>query len=257
MKLVYVCSDSVTGIFSGIYDAWKSGRDASECGIALKGMVEQELFCEYTQVEETEKKALAVERLIRRHLGALSYESIYYAMLSEDAGKADAVLKTMMAAKYIPDSTRIMEHLSDPDVEKVFELSRNVGNESHVFIEFVRFRELENGVLYSKIEPKNRVLTCIAPHFADRLTIENWMIYDATHQEFVVHEAKKQWVLVSGEEISSDMTGRFSKQEYECERLWNSFCHTIAIESRRNPKCQMTHLPLKYRKNLVEIFCDR
>ena len=45
MKLVYVCSDSVMGIFSGIYDAWKSGRDTNECGIALKGMLEQELFC--------------------------------------------------------------------------------------------------------------------------------------------------------------------------------------------------------------------
>lgn len=254
MKLVYICSDSVTGIFSGIYDAWRSGRKAAECGIALKGMVEQELFCEYVQVEENEKKALAVERLVRRHLGMLSYESIYYALLSEDAGKGDAILKTMMAARHVKDSTRIMEHLSDPDVEKVFELSRNVGNETHVFIEIVRFRELENGVLYSKIEPRNRVLTCIAPHFADRLPIENWMIYDETHQEFVVHESGKQWVLVSGEEISSDLTSRFSKQEYEYERLWDSFCHTIAIESRRNPKCQMTHLPLRYRKNMVETF---
>lgn len=254
MKWVYICSDSVTGIFSGIYDAWRSGRDADECGIALKGMVEQELFCEYVQVEETEKKALAVERLIRKHLGALSYESIYYAMLSEDARKADVILKTMMAARHIQDSTRIMEHLSDPDVEKVFELSRNVGNETHIFIEFVRFRELENGVLYSKIEPRNRVLTCIAPHFADRLPVENWMIYDETHQEFVVHEAGKHWVLVSGEELSPGLTSRFSKQEYEYEVLWDGFCHTIAIESRKNPKCQMTHLPLKYRKNMVESF---
>lgn len=254
MKQIYVCSDTVKGIFSGIYDAWKCGRDVSECGIALRGMTEPELFCEYIQVEETERKALAVEHLIRTHLGAACYESIYYAMLSEDVTKADVILKTMMKARDIPDSTRIMEHLTDPDVEKVFELSRAVGNEVHVFIEFVRFRELENGVLYALIEPKNRVLTCIAPHFADRLPIENWMIYDEMHQEFVVHEAGKQWVLVSGEQVSSDMTGRFSAQEYKYEQLWDSFCHTISIASRKNPECQRTHLPLRYRKNLVETF---
>lgn len=26
MKTIYVCSDMVTGIFSGIYDAWKTGK---------------------------------------------------------------------------------------------------------------------------------------------------------------------------------------------------------------------------------------
>ena len=43
MKTIYVCEDSVTGIYSGIYDAWKSGKEEGECGIALKGLVEQEL----------------------------------------------------------------------------------------------------------------------------------------------------------------------------------------------------------------------
>lgn len=27
MKTIYVCEDSVTGIYSGIYDAWKSGKE--------------------------------------------------------------------------------------------------------------------------------------------------------------------------------------------------------------------------------------
>ena len=253
MKQIYICSDTVKGIFSAIYDAWRASREPDACGIALKGMVEQELFCEYVQVEETEKKALAVERMIRKNLGVLAYEDIYYAMMSEDMNKADAILKTIMEARCIPDSRRIMEHLSNPNVGKVFELSRTVENEAHTFIEFVRFRELENGVLYAKIEPTNHILTSIAPHFADRLPIENWMIQDETHQEFVVHEAGKQWVLVSGEEIAEDMASRFSEKEYEYERLWDAFFHTIAIESRKNPKCQMTHLPLKYRKNLVEV----
>ena len=47
MKKIYVCNDTITGIFSAIYDAWKEGREEKECGIAIKGMLEQELFCEY------------------------------------------------------------------------------------------------------------------------------------------------------------------------------------------------------------------
>lgn len=46
--------------------------------------------------------------------------------------------------------------LSHPGVEKVFELSRSVGNEAHIFLEFVRFRELQNHVLYARIEQRIR-----------------------------------------------------------------------------------------------------
>lgn len=273
MKRVYICSDTVTGIFSGIYDAWKEkdareekavgkdvwkGKDEAEvCGIAIAGKVEQELFCEYVEVEEDGHKAEAVEKLIRRHLGAQAYWDIYHAVLSEDPDKGDAILGTMLAARKIPDSTKIMEHLSHPQVEKVFELSRKVGGEAHNLKGFVRFRELANGVLYSRVTPKAQVLTCLAPHFADRLPQENWMIHDAVHGMYVVHEAGKQWVLVwddRGDLIEGDPigVGRVSEKEREYAGLWKVFCDTIAIESRKNARCQLQHLPLRYRPNMVE-----
>lgn len=255
MKTIYVCSDTVTGIFSGIYDAWRTGKKEEECGIALKGMLEQQLFCDYVEVEETEHKAVAVESLIKRHLGRRAYWDIYHAVLSEDKEKGDAVLGTMLAAKTLPDSTRIMEHLSHPKVEKVFELSRNVGGEAHALKGFLRFQELENGVLYARITPKSQVLTCLAPHFSDRLPMENWMIHDKTHNMFVVHEAGKKWVLLwdeLGNGLWDEKVLVMSEKEQEYERLWQGFCKTIAIESRENPRCQRQHLPLRFRPNMVE-----
>ena len=252
MKTIYVCGDSITGLFSGIYDAWKEGKTEDECGIAFLGSVEAELFCDYVEVEETEHKAAAVEKLIRRHLGQKSYWDIYHAALSEDKEKGNAILGTMLAARKIPDSTRIMEHLGHPKVEKVFELSRSVGGEAHNYKGFLRFRELENGVLYAEITPKNQVLTCIAPHFSDRLPFENWMIYDKTHRMFVVHEAKKKWVLVWDEGVDLSISDRISEKEKEYANLWKRFCKTIAIKERTNPRCQLQHLPLRYRPDMVE-----
>ena len=63
------------------------------------------------------------------------------------------------------------------------------GAEAHSLKGFVRFKELSGGILYSEIAPKSQVLTCLAPHFADRLSTENWMICDKTHEEYAVHEA--------------------------------------------------------------------
>ncbi len=253
MKTVYICNDTITGIFSAVYDAWRDRQREETCKIAFKNTFEQELFCEYRQVEETEHKAQVVENLIKKHLGRRAYWDLYHAVLSQDEEKGDAVLGTMLAAREIPDSTKIMEHLSHPKVAMAFRLGRNVEGEAHSYKGFLRFRELASGVLYSEITPKNQVLTCLAPHFADRLPLENWMIYDKTHQMFVVHEKAKKWVLVWNEDIDLSAASRVSDKEMEYARLWKSFVRTIAIESRTNPKCQLNHLPLHFRGDMLEM----
>ena len=210
MKKIYICRDDRTEMLSAIYDAWKENRN-KEVGIGLLGKTQQQLFCEYAEVVSSEKKAQAVERLIRDHMGEQTYEDISYALLCEDAMKAEAILHVMQAARKVKPSKRIMDFLGNPSVAKVFEMKRRVSNEAHYFIEFVRFRELENGVLFSEIEPKNRVLTCIAEHFADRFPMENWVIYDNTHQEFLVHPAGKHWVLVQGEVPERNVTEQITE----------------------------------------------
>ncbi len=252
MRKVYICEDSVTGILSAVYDAWKEHAEEGQCSIGLRGELEQELFCTYSEVVVNEKKAISVEKMIIKHLGMAAYWDIYHALLSKDPAKGTAILNTMLAAKKLNHSKKIMEHLSHPMVEKVFELSRNVGGEAHLWTGFVRFKELDNGILFAEISPKNRILTCIAPHFADRLSVENWMIYDKTYQEIAVHEAGKRWVLVSGEELNLDRISRVSEKEKEFSKLWKNFYDTIAIEERENPRCQRQHLPLWFRENMVE-----
>lgn len=258
MKTVYVCNDTVTGIFSGIYDAWRSRKEENECKIALRGMLDLELFCDYVEVDETEHKAIAVESLIRKHLGEHAYGAIYHAVLSEDKEKGDYILGTMLAAKKLTDSTKIMDHLGHPKVEKVFELGRKVFGEAHSYKGFLRFRELRNGVLYAEIAPKNQILTCLAPHFADRLPVENWMIHDRAHGMFAVHETGKKWAIVWGEKSNEEIFEDVSEKEEEYARLWTGFCRTIAIESRMNPRCQRQNLPYRYRADMVEFrnLCD-
>lgn len=251
VKRIYICSDTVTGMFSAIYDAWKECRDA-DAGIELRGAMDQQLFCEYVEVAEEERKAAAVERLIQNHLGYNTYWNIYHALLSEYPKKADAVFHVMQTARKVQNSKRIMEHLTDAYVAKVFELSRSVGNEAHLFTEFIRFRELENGVLFSEITPKSRVLTCIGDHFTDRFPLEDWMIYDKTHKEFLVHRARCNWVLVLGEEVNRSVVDRVSGAELEFERLWKGFFETISIRQRENPVCQRNNLPLHFRRDMVE-----
>lgn len=166
MKTMYICSETLVGMYSALYDAWRESRD-TDAGIELRGEIQQRFFCDYRIVSEEVQKAVKMERMIKKNLGYNAYWHIYQSLLSDDAGKVEAVFRTMQEARHVNDSRRIMEHLANPDVARVFELSRKVSNEAHMYKEFIRFRELENRVLFSEIRPRAQILTCIADHFAD------------------------------------------------------------------------------------------
>lgn len=252
MKKIFVCENTVEGIYSGIYDAWKTKMNREELGIVLKGNIEQELFCEYEESEAKYYKSIAIERMILKHLGVDAYKKIYHAILSQDAGRGDAILGMMIEARHISDSRKISDQLGNRDVYKVFELSRRVLNEAHFFKEILRFKELSGGVLFAEIEPENQILVCIADHFANRLPLENWLIYDSVHCTTVVHQKNKKWFLVVDETPDYVKTKTCSKKEKQMENLWKETCKSISIQERENYKLQRKHLPLKYRKNMIE-----
>lgn len=40
--------------------------------------------------------------------------------------------------------------------------------------------------------------------------------------------------------------------EARYRKLWKTFFDTVAIQSRRNARCQRSHLPLRYRTDMTE-----
>ena len=259
MRIIYVCEDSLTGIFSGIYEVWKRKMTAEEAGLEVGDSFERRLFCEYIFCKAEKRKALAVIRMIQKNLGADVYEKISYALLSADRRKAEMVFRAMLEAKKLSRKDRLMEHLGNEAVRTVFGMYRQVANEAHHYKGFVRFRELKNKTLFAKIEPKHAVLPCIAEHFADRFPQENWVIYDKTHEVFLIHEKGKryyflqQYMCMKGDSGSDqNIAGGFSEEEMDYEALWKGFVQSISVAERENRALQNQNLPLRFRTNLVE-----
>lgn len=278
---VYICEDSLEGIFTGVYDGWadlaeqrrsvqpdavsrhaqppRDMRQKSASGgrghadVRLVTSVEEyELFCNYITVEPSGEKAWKVSRTVCRVLGHETYECLFRAVCSCDPEKADAVYHTIAQGISMKYGKTVMNHLADPYVGKVFELNRKVYNEVGHWMQFLRFKELANGVLYAEIRPENRVLSIIAPHFSDRLVNENFVIHDYGRKESIVHERQKNWVLVTGEEIDQDYRERYSTTEEFYQELFKDFCHTISIRERENIRLQRQMLPLKFQKYMTE-----
>lgn len=279
----FICEDSPNGIFSGIYDAWdfkikQNNMSCKDNTSALQHPTDSthtcshedihlvchepdnyQLFYEYIHVETSAEKADKVARTIQRRLGSEFYDIILNAILSivpakeNDLDKADAIYHTLVLGLNTAAGARAIHDLSNPYVHRLFTLSRATANEAHHLLGFLRFSELENGVLFSTIHPKNNALPILAEHFTDRLPQENFMIYDENRQLAAVHAAGKNFMLMDASGIDQDLLKRTSEKEAAYQKLWLTFFDQIAIQARVNPKLQAQNIPKRFWEDTPEL----
>jgi probable DNA metabolism protein len=247
-----VCEDSPEGVFTGIYEAYAMRKPHGSIHIQIGEEENLRLFATYKEIEPEPEKSLRVAETLERRLGPEAYVEICCALAAQDGEKGEAVYKTVVCGFGMKDGRQVMGNLAHPHVHKVFELARNVKNEAHHWKEFLRFQELEDGVLFSKIGPKNNIVTFLMPHFADRLPLYNFMIYDENRKIFAVHPASGEWYLVSGVEMGMERFEKFAAEEERYQELFRFFCKRIAIKERKNLKLQRNMLPLWFQEYMVE-----
>lgn len=250
---IFTCKDSLEGILCGVYDAWSSRLGHANAALELEGTATLRMFAEYRQVEEDDEKAEKVIRSIRQKAGQEAYELVFCASLSREPQKADRIYRFLIYA--LNCGRKVTDMLQLPAVYEIFRMKRNVGNEAHQLIEFARFSETKDKVLVCVIGPKNDVTVLMAPHFADRLPEENWIIYDENRGKAVVHKAGAGWLIVRTEDSQWRKNLREATDQKEFEQLWKTFHTSIAIKERTNYVCQRGHLPLRYRPYMTE-FCS-
>ena len=251
--LVFQCEDSLEGIFTGIYNAYEQKNRPEDTMMSLNE--ELFLFAEYQTVTPDAEKTLKVIRTLQNRFGEADYHHICLALSTPEPMKAQAVYQTVSLGLSAGKASygHLFDNLANDYVNKAFALGRAAGNENCHLRGFVRFQELESGILYSKISPKNNLLTFLMEHFADRLPIENFVLHDEGRGLFGVHPAGKQWYLLSGAEVFTEADNfRVSERELHYQELFRYFCHKIAIKDRENLKLQRNMLPLRFREYMVE-----
>nr|WP_277935289.1 TIGR03915 family putative DNA repair protein [Parablautia muri] len=246
------CEDSLEGVFTGIYDAYLKKKPHEQIHICVGEEENYRLFAVYETCLPDAKKTASVARTIVREFGQEAYLSICRALASREMDKGEAVYKAVVAGFAMKNKKELMGNLSNPYIHRVFEMARFTANEAHYHVEFLRFKELENGILYAVIGPKNNVLTFIVPHFADRLPLENFVIHDEKRDIYAVHPAKKDWYLVCGDEETGRPERRCSDGERKYSELFSCFFHTIAIKERESYGLQRNMLPIRYREYMTE-----
>jgi probable DNA metabolism protein len=253
-KRIYLCDDSIDGIFTAIYQAWSSRYGHSNIKIEEKCEGSKysniELFAEYLAVDTDYSLSSKVASSIKNKISQEAYEMACSVALSDYCGKADLIYRFLILGFSV--GSGITQHLSNEVVSNVFRINKNVNNEAHHLLGFLRFSEQDNGLLTSVIHPKNHVLTIITPHFADRLPQERFLIYDENRKVASFHVPGNPWMIAEVPDLDKDNLENISFSEDEYRDLWKAFFKHIAIEERTNLKLQRNNLPLRFRGDITE-----
>ena len=250
MMTVFLCDSSFDGILTGVYEVYSSGLGPERCRLELAAEYEPSLFAEYREIGTDPVKAEKVASKIRNFMSEEAYVCLYRASLHKSPERADRILRFIVRG--LKNGKKTMRMLQEPAVYEIFDMDRNVGREAHSLREFCRFERLSSGIYYGKVGPENRVLEIVADHFSDRFPDMDWILYDEKHNMAALHSQKGGWMI--REQVTEEELTKIDEQKQKDPYvdLWKVFFESIAIEERRNPKCQRTMLPLRYRKYMTE-----
>ncbi|MDD6039127.1 MAG: TIGR03915 family putative DNA repair protein [bacterium] len=249
---VFTCKQEFEDMMCCIYTAWERalrvGHD--QLRLEVEPVEQMQLFDEYIHVDADHEKFEKVTRSIQRKISMQAFVSVYYVAMSNEPDAIDVIYRFLIRGFSMGEV--VLDHLTDPCVQRFFEIRRSVGNEAHFFREFARFTSIDNRFYVCHLEPKNNVILFVGEHFADRMPSEHWMIIDDNRSIAVVHPKDGENYLRT---LTTEELREFEQLEDQQDLytdMWKTFFDTIAIRQRENRNCQRNMIRIWMRKHVTE-----
>jgi probable DNA metabolism protein len=251
-ETVLVYDGSFDGFLTAVFEVFDFRL--SQVSIQRSEAKQEILFGTKREVVTDVVKAERVWKgIVKKSFGG-SDTRLYYVFLSEKTGVEDLLLRYI---QYLFRSDkRIDSDFANEDVLKVSQIAKSVGREKHRMEAFVRFRLTKDGLYFASIEPDFNVLPLIAKHFKSRYADQRWMIYDLKRQYGIFYDLEKvdfiELTLPESFVASHTSLDFFSDDEIAFQTLWKDYFKSTNIESRKNLKLHIQHVPKRYWKYLSE-----
>lgn len=251
-------------IYDGTYEGWVTAvfeiyeYKLQDIVFAKNEASADLLFSTNHTVITDEVKVRRVLIGLKKRLSKSGYQGLYHAFLSE-TNKIEEIM--FRYVQYVLSSAiNVEDDFGNNDVLELRKAIRQTGKEAHRMEAFVRFKLTKDQLYYAIVEPDSNVLPIIETHFKNRYADQRWLIYDAKRKYGVYYDLET----ISTVELQFDSNTTSSKflaeicdQEEELfQDLWRNYFKSVNIESRKNTKLHLQHMPKRYWKNLTEKIPD-
>ncbi len=247
MAPIYHYDGTFEGFLTTLHTIYETGETPAD----ISGTPPRQagLFCGAAEVETDAEKCAMFHQWIEREISPHALRNAHHAFLSETAGVEMAIYRYLELGRRM--GKRLDGLLADGRVLPVHRAARKTRGEAYRMKGFVRFREVREGFYYAPLAPDCRILSLIAPHFADRFADQCWIIHDVRRGEGIIHDAsRRRWLPVTLDLLQDPA---YAQRELFFSELWRRYFAGAAVAERLNPVLQKSRLPLKHRKYLVEM----
>ncbi|MCL2144003.1 MAG: TIGR03915 family putative DNA repair protein [Endomicrobia bacterium] len=241
-NIIYYYDGTFDGFLCCVFESFT--RKEKPADIVSEKNIQPGLLERYRIMTDAEK-AGRVRKSIPKEMGSEALPFLESALMTCLEHKEMHMLDFMRLG--YKTGPKVMNMLANDTVLTLTKAVKQMTHEAHKFTGFVRFSVYE-GLLVSKIKPKNFVLHILARHFAERMPDEKFVIYDETNK-FICAYAKGRYVISESDEVNIP---KADAEEQAYRDLWKMFYDTIAVKGRENPKCRMTLMPKRYWSNMTE-----
>ena len=240
--LIALFDGSFDGLLTVVYKRFYSDFRPE---LIMSGDIQHRLGLDISHVEtDTEKSAVVYEGILRK-LGHNGLQTVYQAYLRNDPDIYTSIYRYILFGFKVGSNINDYMHLDF--VRNVQRASARVAKDAMFSLEFLRFKESTDGVLFAEFSPENNCLPIVANHFSDRFRGLKWIITDRSRKITAISTDDSFFLTDEPFELPET-----SEKEQDFTSLWKLFHKTIANENRANPKLQRQLMPLKYRKYVTE-----
>jgi probable DNA metabolism protein len=251
-------------IYDGTYEGWVTAvfeiyeYKLKDIVFAQNEASADLLFSTNHIVITDEVKVKRVLSGLQKRLSKNGFQGLYNAFLSE-TNKVDEIMFRYI--QYVLLSpVNVEDDFGNNDVLELRKAIRLTGKEAHRMEAFVRFQLTKDQLYYAIVEPDCNVLPLIENHFKSRYADQRWLIYDAKRKYGIYYDLKSVSTVAlqfNTETNSSKFLAEISDEGEELfQDLWRNYFKSVNIESRKNTKLHLQHMPKRYWKNLTEKIPD-
>lgn len=249
MHLLY--DNTFDGLLTAVFEMYE--HTLSDARIRKKGQEVPLLFGDILYITTNEEKTKRVLKKLELLIEKEGIRKLWKAWLTEQQDVEDCIVGTIQYA--IEQKTNVLADFGNLHVLKLNQLLKKVNREKHRMEAFVRFQLTKDNLYYAIIEPDFNVLPLIIKHFQSRYADQRWFIYDVKRKYGIFYDLQTTaFVSFKAHETSISMPNSEILQESETlyQFLWNDYFKSTNIQSRKNSKLHLQHVPYRYWKYLTE-----
>jgi len=255
MNSILTYDSSFEGFLSCVFFAFEYKLLGAR--IRKSSYASENFFDEIIFVPSEENKANRVWKGLAKYSSTEGKSAVFKAFLSELPDIEESLfhyIKQIFVKRN--KASQCIKNYSDPHILKIAQTVKKVGREKHRMDAFVRFKLTKEDLYFATIAPDFNVLPLNAKHFKNRYADQKWMIYDLKRNYGIYYDRYKvETVTLELDDnlhTGSCQTTFFTEEELQFQELWQQYFKSTTIESRKNMKLHLQHVPRRYWKYLSE-----